>query len=140
MNPTRLAFRITTFVAVLVFAGSGLGNLVRHEHIAADMAIMGYPPFFMSILGAWKLLGALAIAIPRAPRLKEWAYAGMVFDLTGAAISRGVSGFGPMHVVIPLALAAVVAISWALRPASRRLPDAARPPRGMHFRVPAADG
>jgi hypothetical protein len=133
MNHTQLAFRITTVVAVLVFAGSGLGNLLHHEHIAVDMAQMGYPAFFMTVLGTWKVLGAMTIALPGVPRLKEWAYAGMLFDLTGAAVSRGMSGFGAVHVIIPLALCAIVIASWALRPASRRLASANEGPRGLHF-------
>lgn len=132
MNRTRTVFSLTTTVAVLVFAGSGLANLVRHEHVAADLAIMGYPAFLMSILGVWKVLGAIVVAVPGAARAKEWAYAGMIFDLTGAAISRAVGGFGAMHVAIPLALVGVVATSWALRPASRRLVAPARAPRGLH--------
>lgn len=135
MNRTSTIFRITTTIAVLVFAGSGLANLVRHEHVAADMATMGYPAFVMTILGVWKLLGALVVAAPGAPRLKEWAYAGMIFDLTGAAISRAAGGFGAVHVAIPLALAGIVLTSWASRPASRRLVSAPRAPRGLHVRA-----
>lgn len=135
MSRTTTAFRITTTLAVVVFAGSGLANLLRLEHVAADMAMMGYPAFLMTILGIWKVLGAIVIAVPGAPRLKEWAYAGMLFDLTGAAISRAVCGFGPVHVVIPLVLAGVVVTSWALRPASRRLVPPPRAPRGLHVRA-----
>ena len=54
---------------------------------------MGYPPYFLVILGIWKLLGAVALVIPGFPRLKEWAYAGVIFDLTGAVASLLVSGF-----------------------------------------------
>ena len=48
---------------------------------------LGYPMYFFAILGVWKVLGAIAILVPRFPRLKEWAYAGIFFDLTGAAAS-----------------------------------------------------
>lgn len=79
---------------------------------------MGYPSYFLTILGTWKILGAIVVA---APRLKEWAYAGMIFDLTGAAASRAFVGDGAPLVLVPIAIAGVVLASWSLRPASRRL-------------------
>jgi DoxX-like family len=133
MNPAQLAFRITTTLTVVVFAGSGFGNLIHHEHIVVDMAAMGYPSFFMTLLGFWKVVGAVTVAVPGVPRLKEWAYAGMFFDLSGAALSRAVSGFGLMHFIIPLVLCAVLVTSWALRPPSRRLASAGEAPRGLRF-------
>ena len=66
-------------------------------------------------------LGAIVVAAPRLPRLKEWAYAGMIFDLTGAGISRAVTGDSASTVVMPLMLAGVVLASWSLRPPARRL-------------------
>jgi hypothetical protein len=85
------------------------------------LAHLGYPPYFPGILGTWKGLGAIVVAVPRFPRLKEWAYAGMIFDLTGAAASRAVMGDGAAMVVAPLMIAGVVLASWSLRPPSRRL-------------------
>jgi len=78
----------------------------------------------VTILGFWKLTGAIAILIPRFPRLKEWAYAGIFFDLTGAAAScAAVGGYGAygFHVIVPLILAGVTVASWALRPPSRKI-------------------
>jgi len=72
-------------------------------------------------LGIWKLLGAVAVIVPRFPRLKEWAYAGVAFDLTGALASNlasGVTDTGTLAYV--LLMMGVTATSWALRPASRR--------------------
>ena len=66
---------------------------------------LGYPTYFFVILGVWKVLGAIAILVPRFPRLKEWAYAGIFFDLTGAAAScAAVGGYGAygFHVIAPL--------------------------------------
>ena len=85
------------------------------------LAHLGYPAYFSTILGAWKLLGAIAIVAPRYPRLKEWAYAGFFFDLTAAAISHAFVGDGVGDILAPLGFLALVAASWALRPASRRL-------------------
>jgi len=85
---------------------------------------LGYPLYFFAILGFWKVLGAIAILVPRFPRLKEWAYAGIFFDLTGAAVScAAVGGYGAyaFHVIAPLILAGFTVASWALRPESRKI-------------------
>ena len=85
---------------------------------------LGYPMYFFAILGFWKVLGAIAILVPRFPRIKEWAYAGIFFDLTGAAAScAAVGGYGAygFHVIAPLILTGLCVASWALRPESRRI-------------------
>jgi hypothetical protein len=123
VSGARSVYVVTTAISVVVFAGSGLANLVRAEHIANDMIHLGYPTYFMSVLGSWKVLGALVIALPRLPRLKEWAYAGMIFDLTGAAVSRAVLGDGMAIVLVPLGVAVLVLTSWAVRPEERRLAE-----------------
>jgi hypothetical protein len=112
---------IVTLLAATAFVVPGVLNIVHAPHMVQDMAHLGYPPYFPTILGVWKVLGALAIVLPGRPRLKEWAYAGMVFDLTGAAISRAVIGDGALMILVPLMITAVVGTSWALRPAPRRL-------------------
>jgi hypothetical protein len=121
-HPFRdVIYWIATLLAATAFVVPGILNLVHAPHMVQDMAHLGYPSYFPTILGAWKVLGALAIVLPGRPRLKEWAYAGMVFDLTGAAISRAVIGDGALMVLVPLVIAAIVGTSWALRPAPRRL-------------------
>jgi hypothetical protein len=95
--------------------------LVRAPHFVHDMAHLGYPSYVLPLLGVWKVLGALVILAPRLARLKEWAYAGMIFDATGAAVSRGVLGDNLLAVVMPLLISGIVLASWALRPAGRTL-------------------
>ncbi len=87
----------------------------------ATLGQLGYPPYLLNILGFWKVLGAVAVLVPGLPRLKEWAYAGFFFDLTGAAASHTFAGDDAGKVLAPLFFLALVAASWALRPASRRL-------------------
>jgi len=85
---------------------------------------LGYPMYFFAIIGFWKVLGAIAILVPRFPRLKEWAYAGIFFDVTGAALSCtavGVYGAYAFHVIAPLLIAGLTVASWALRPPSRTI-------------------
>jgi hypothetical protein len=80
--------------------------------------------YFFAILGFWKVLGAIAILVPRFPLLKEWAYAGIFFDLTGAAAScAAVGGYGAygFRVLAPLVITGFTVASWALRPPSRKI-------------------
>ena len=125
-----IGYWVATGFAALAFVVPGFGNLARVPQIAQDMAHLGYPTYFLTILGTWKVLGAVAIVVPGFPRLKEWAYAGMIFDLTGAAVSRAASGDGAGMVIAPLAIAGLVVASWALRPAGRVLKALCRPGSG----------
>jgi len=129
MRSKTISFGIATVLVCLTFLGSGIANLAHVRHVAEDMAHLGYPAYFSTILGTWKVLGAVLVAIPGFPRVKEWAYAGMMFDLTGAAISRGIVGDGAPGVIPPLIIASLVAASWGLRPDGRvlRRLDPAKP-------------
>jgi hypothetical protein len=120
----NVAYVATTAQLTIAFLGSGVANLLRLEHVAHDMLRLGYPTYFMTVLGVWKVLGGMVVALPRLPRLKEWAYAGMIFDLTGAAASRAATQDGAATVLIPLLLALIALTSWRLRPASRKLETA----------------
>jgi hypothetical protein len=82
---------------------------------------LGYPVYFLTILGFWKAMGGLAILAPRLPLLKEWAYAGIAFDFTGAAWSHVAVGDPAPKAIVPLVLLLIAVASWALRPPSRRL-------------------
>ena len=81
---------------------------------------LGYPHYLLFILGAWKLPCAVALFVPRFPRLKEWAYAGAFFNYTGAAASHLLAGDGPNRWVGPFVFAVITLASWALRPPERR--------------------
>ncbi len=121
MKRRTIAFWAVTAPVCLAFALSGIANLAHASHVAGDMARLGYPGYFMDILGCWKVLGAAAVAAPGLRRAKEWAYAGMTFDVTGAAISRAVVGDGVAGVLPPLLVASLVVASWALRAGDRTL-------------------
>lgn len=115
------AYWTFTILAALLFAVPGAALLLRVPHFTADMARLGYPVYFLTILGIWKLLGVIAILAPGLPRLKEWAYAGMIFDLTSAVISRAVTGGDSTKILPPLVVLVIVLLSWRLRPAGRAL-------------------
>jgi len=99
----------------------GVWDVLRVPQVRVIIDRLGYPAYFLVILGIWKLLGAVAVVVPRFPRLKEWAYAGVVFDLTGALASNIISGITDTGTLSYLVLMmGITAASWALRPASRR--------------------
>lgn len=106
----------STVLAAFALAAIGAADLVRDPKVVEGLMRLGYPAYFATILGTWKLLGSIAIIGPGLPRLKEWAYAGMFFTLTGAAISHAVSGDPLGQVLVPLALLVTVMTSWVLLP------------------------
>jgi hypothetical protein len=112
----KIFFWMTTVIIALAYFITGIGNILPFAHIAQDMAHLGYPPYFLKIIGTWKILAAIVIVIPDFQRIKEWAYAGMILDLTGAAFSRFFSGDGVIMIIVPLAISGLVIISWALQP------------------------
>jgi hypothetical protein len=120
-NLKTIAYWTTTILGPTSFVIGGVLGLSHSDQVISSLTHLGYPAYFGTLLGAWKLLGALAITVPGLPRLKEWAYAGFVFDLTAAAISHASVGDGGGEVAAPLVYLVLVLASWALRPASRRL-------------------
>jgi uncharacterized membrane protein YphA (DoxX/SURF4 family) len=111
----KFTYWITTIIIAIAFFITGIGNLIPFEHIAHDMAHLGYPSYFLKILGTWKIIAAVTIVLPRIRRIKEWAYAGMMLDLTGAALSRYFMNDGLPLIIVPLTIAGLVIISWSLR-------------------------
>lgn len=111
---------ITVMVAAEGLLG-GAWDILRVPYVTLAIVHLGYPLYVLTIIGVWKLLGAGAILIPRFPRLKEWAYAGMFFNYTGAVASSLAVGDSVQSVIYPLILVGLVVASWALRPADRRL-------------------
>lgn len=116
-----VAYWVTTILGPASFVIGGVLNLTHSSEATATLAHLGYPAYFAWILGAGKLLGAIACTVPGLPRLKEWAYAGFFFDLTSAAFSRAAVGDGIADIVAPLGFLALVLASWALRPPGRTL-------------------
>lgn len=123
----KVLYWLTTGFAALALTGIGAADLVRVPAIMAGLTHLGYPAYFATILGLWKLLGVAAIVAPGLPRVKEWAYAGMFFVLTGAATSHAVSGDPAGNILFPLVLLGFVMTSWALRPAREALVPAELP-------------
>jgi hypothetical protein len=115
---------MTILVAFPIGSGGASQIWQYYANPHGVVPILGYPMYFFAILGFWKALGAIAILVPRYPLLKEWAYAGIFFDLTGAAASCAMSGgYGAygFHVLAPLIITGFTVASWALRPESRKI-------------------
>lgn len=108
----------TGLLALVLFTG-GIADLARIPATAQGVLDLGYPPMFLTLLGIWKVLGAVALTVPKYPRLKEWAYAGSFFNFSGAVISHIVAGSEAFHVVVTGLFTIVTLISWALRPQTR---------------------
>lgn len=119
-----IAYWLTTALLAFVVGSGGFGQLTHQWGTLETVEILGYPVYFLSILGIGKVLGAIAILVPGLPRLKEWAYAGIFFDMTGAAASHAFVGdYGAYvyHIWSTLGFAILALASWALRPKSRKL-------------------
>ena len=125
MKSKNIAYWITTILVAFPIGSGGVMQVLRvPATVEGFVHILHYPAYFVTILGVWKVLGAIAILVPRFPRLKEWAYAGIIFDLTGAAASvAAVGGYGAygFHILVPLIIAVLAMVSWYLRPPSRKI-------------------
>lgn len=115
-----ISYWITTAIIAFQLGAGGIGDLLRPAAVVDGMTHLGYPVYFCVILGVWKVLGAATLLMPRLPRLKEWAYAGAIFDLTGAAASHFATGAPAGKVIMVLIFACIALASWALRPPARR--------------------
>lgn len=122
MKSIKFSYWIPTAILALGFLGGGIADLTHAPNIVEEMTALGFPSYVMTILGVWKVLAAIALVVPGFPQLKEWAYAGIAFDLIGATTSHLMAGSPIDKAIIPLVFLAIAFVSWALRPESRRLP------------------
>jgi hypothetical protein len=120
-NPRTIAYWAATAVVALALAGGAVAQLSGAPGPTATLQHLGYPAYVATLIGFWKGLGLVALLIPRFERLKEWAYAGMFFNFTGASVSHAATGDPLGEILIPLVILGFVIASWALRPESRRL-------------------
>lgn len=140
MNRARtIGYWSTTAVLAAVLGSGGVADVLHVPATTTGVLALGYPSYFVTILGIWKLLGTIAILAPRFPRLKEWAYAGAYFNFSGAVISHLVSGSAIGHVLVVGIMSIITMASWALRPQSRVL-GAVRPPSVVGLSIRARQG
>lgn len=121
MKRKKISYWIVTVWLSLGMLSTGIVQLIRMDEEVQAITELGYPVYFLTILGIWKLLGVIAVLIPGFPLLKEWAYAGFFFAMSGAVYSYLVSGPSTATLSGPLLLLVLTVLSWYLRPADRKL-------------------
>jgi hypothetical protein len=121
----KIAYIVATGLFCLAVLPGAIGDLLQPQVAIDMMATLGLPVPLLPLLGVWKLLGLVAILIPGKPRLKEWAFAGFAFDLTGAAYLHGPAGdtAGIAPPLVVLAIGAAAYATWRMRESSASVPD-----------------
>lgn len=117
----KIIYWIATIWLALGMTSTAIVQLMRTKEEVALMDSLGYPVYFLTIIGIWKLLGVIAVLVPRFPIVKEWAYAGFFFTMSGAVFSHLVKGHPFMDIFGPLLLIVLTVTSWYFRPESRRI-------------------
>lgn len=87
----------------------------------AGITRLGYPIYFLTILGVWKILGVVALLVPKFPLLKEWAYAGFFFAMSGALFSHIAVGDSMNEIFPSVLLLTLTVVSWYFRPEHRKI-------------------
>lgn len=117
----KIIYWIATLWLALGMVSTGIVQLLKPEEEVAKITHLGYPVYLLTILAVWKVLGTVVVLVPKFPVLKEWAYAGFFFAMSGAAISHIVMG-DPLSEIFPSVLLLILTVvSWYFRPESRRI-------------------
>lgn len=111
---------LETFVGGIIDLTRGRATIFSGPHVTDVLIGLGYPVYLLAILGVCKIPGAVILVVPGFLRLKEWAYAGIVFESGGAAASQAICGHR-QDIAVPVVLLALALTSWALRPPNRVL-------------------
>ncbi|WP_316769399.1 DoxX family protein [Pedobacter frigiditerrae] len=116
----KIIYWVATIWLALGMLSTGIVQLIKMKEEADMIAHLGYPLYFLTILGVWKVLGVIAILIPKFPLLKEWTYAGFFFAMSGAIFSHLAIGDGAKDFFGPTLLLILILVSWYFRPADRK--------------------
>jgi hypothetical protein len=116
----KIIYWIATIWLSLGMVATGVVQLIRSKEEVAMFTELGYPLYFMTLLAVWKFAGVVAVLIPRFPLLKEWAYAGFFFTMSGAVISHFALGDEAIEFFGPVLLLILTVTSWYFRPADRK--------------------
>jgi uncharacterized membrane protein YphA (DoxX/SURF4 family) len=117
----KIIYWIATVWLALGMTATGIVQLIQMKEEADMMAHLGYPLYFLTILGIWKILGVIAVLIPKFPLVKEWAYAGFFFAMSGAVFSHIAVGDGAKEFFGPVLLLVLTVVSWYFRPEGRKI-------------------
>ena len=117
----KIIYRIATLWLCLGMVSSGVVQLIKMNEEVAMTTHLGYPLYFLTIIGVWKMLGVVAVLIPKFPLIKEWAYAGFFFAMSGAVFSHFAAGDDAKEFFGPILLLILTVISWYLRPLDKKI-------------------
>jgi uncharacterized membrane protein YphA (DoxX/SURF4 family) len=117
----KIIYWVATIWLALGMASSGIVQLIPMEEEVERMNALGYPLYFLTIIAVWKILGIIALLIPRYPLLKEWTYAGFFFLMSGAVFSHLANGDRASEYIGPILLLVLTVVSWSFRPADRKM-------------------
>jgi uncharacterized membrane protein len=118
----KIIYWVATALLAVGMLQSGIFAVLRTKQWIDLVTALGYPVYFLTILGTWKILGVIAILIPRFKLLKEWAYAGFFFAMTGALVSHLACGdYAAKSILGPVFQTLFVILSWYFRPADRKI-------------------
>lgn len=116
----RIIYWIATLWLALGMTATGIVQLIPMKEEAEMIQRLGYPLYFLTLLGVWKLLGVIAILIPKFGLLKEWAYAGFFFAMSGAVVSHLAIKDEASTLFGPILLIVLTVVSWYFRPENRK--------------------
>lgn len=116
----KIIYWIATIWLALGMLSTGIVQLLKTEDEVTKIIQLGYPVYILTILGIWKISGVVVVLLPKIPVVKEWAYAGFFFAMTGAVVSHLVSGSPAGELFGPVLLIVLTTVSWYLRPESRK--------------------
>lgn len=116
----KVIYWIATIWLSLGMVSTGIVQLIKMKEEVDMMANLGYPLYLLTIIGVWKILGTIAVLVPKFPVLKEWAYAGFFFLMSGAIVSHIAVGDGMAETFPPVLLLVLTVVSWYFRPADRK--------------------
>ncbi len=117
----KIIYWIATIWLSLGMLSTGIVQLLKTKDEVDLMTDLGYPAYFLTILGVWKILGVVTVLIHKFPLVKEWAYAGFFFAMSGAVISHLFSGSEAKDLFGPALLLALTIVSWYFRPVDRKI-------------------
>ena len=117
----KILYWVSTIWLALGMTSTGIVQLIKMEEEVANFTNLGFPIYLMTILGIWKILGVIAILAPKFPLIKEWAYAGFFFTMTGAIVSHLWVGDEALTLFGPALLLTLTIISWHYRPEDKKL-------------------
>ena len=117
----KIIYWVSTLWLALGMTATGIVQLIKQKEEVVMIAHLGYAAYFLTILGVWKILGVVTVLIPKFTLLKEWAYAGFFFSMSGALFSHLAVGDGGKEFFGPALLLVLTVISWYFRPVERRV-------------------